>query len=78
MILDLELTKDHETGITKVTNFTTTPIFTVMEEEEPLRVLRIVEAMRAFEDSYVDRVSQETYDDMVYALGRIEKRLAGK
>ncbi len=78
VILDLELTKDHETGITKVTNFTTTPIFTVMEEEEPLRVLRIVEAMRAFEDSYVDRVSQETYDDMVYALGRIEKRLAGK
>jgi poly-gamma-glutamate synthesis protein (capsule biosynthesis protein) len=78
VILELEITKDHDTGITKVTDFTTTPIFTVMEEEEPLRVLRIVEAMRAFEDSYVDRVSQETYDDMVYALGRIEKRLAGK
>lgn len=78
VILDLEITKDHETGETKVTNFTTTPIFTVREEDEPLRVLRITEAMQAFEDSYVDRVSQETYDDMVYALKRIEKRLTGE
>lgn len=78
VILDLEITKDHETGETKVTNFTTTPIFTVREEEEPLRVLRIEEAMRAFEDSYVDRVSQETYDDMVYALQRIEKRITAE
>lgn len=77
VILDLEISKDHETGETKVTNFTTTPIFTVRQEEEPLRVLRIEEAMRAFEASYVDRVSQETYDDMVYALKRIEKRLLG-
>ncbi len=77
VILDLEISKDHETGETKVTNYTTTPIFTVREEEEPLRVLRIEEAMRAFEASYVDRVSQETYDDMVYALKRIEKRLLG-
>jgi poly-gamma-glutamate synthesis protein (capsule biosynthesis protein) len=77
VILDLEITKDHETGETTVTNYTTTPIFTVRQEDEPLRVLRIEEAMRAFEDSYVDRVSQETYDDMVYALKRIEKRLTG-
>jgi poly-gamma-glutamate synthesis protein (capsule biosynthesis protein) len=77
VILDLEITKDHETGETTVTNYTTTPIFTVRQEDEPLRILRIEEAMRAFEDSYVDRVSQETYDDMVYALKRIEKRLTG-
>jgi poly-gamma-glutamate synthesis protein (capsule biosynthesis protein) len=78
VILDLEITKDHESGETKITGYTTTPIFTVHEEGEPLRVLRIREAMKAYEDSYVDRVSKETYDDMVYALKRIEKRLAGE
>lgn len=78
VILELEITKDHETGITKVTDFTTTPIFTVHEEEKPLRVLRIKEAMYAYELSYVDRVSEETYKDMVYALERIEERIKGE
>ena len=78
VILELEITKDHETGITKVTGFTTTPIFTVHEEEKPLRVLRIREAMHAYEESYVDRVSEETYNDMAYALKRIEDRIKGE
>ena len=78
VILDLEITKDHETGETKVTDYTTIPIFTVRQEGEPLRILRIREAMEAYEDSYVDRVSKKTYDEMVYAMKRIEQRLAGE
>ncbi len=77
VILNLEITKDNETGETKITNYNYTPIFTVVEEEKPLRVLRITEAMKAFEEGYLDRVSQETYDDMVYALTRIEARVKG-
>jgi poly-gamma-glutamate synthesis protein (capsule biosynthesis protein) len=78
VILELEITKDHDTGITKVTDFTTTPIFTVHEEEKPLRILRIREAIHAYEACYVDRVSEETYNDMVYALKRVEERINGK
>ena len=78
VILDLKITKDHETGETKVTDFSYTPIFTVHEEDKPLRVVRIEDAMHAFEQDYVNRVSQETYDDMVYALKRIEARIKGE
>lgn len=77
VILDLEITKDNETGATKITGYDYTPIFTVAEEEKPLRILRIAEAMRAFEEGYLDRVSQETYDAMAYALKRIEARIKG-
>ena len=48
------------------------------EPEKPLKVLRIREAMKAYEDGYIDRVSQETYDAMAYALERIEARINGK
>ena len=78
VILDLKITKDHETGQTKVTDFSYTPIFTVHEGEKPLRVVRIEDAMHAFEQDYVNRVTQETYDDMIYALKRIEARIKGE
>jgi len=75
IILDLEITKDNETGVTKVTGYDYTPIFTVHEEGKPLRVARIREAMAAYNDNYVDKVSDLTYHDMEYALGRIEARV---
>ena len=78
VILDLKIAKDHETGETRVEDFSYTPIFTVHEEDKPLRVVRIADAMHAFEQNYVNRVSRETYDDMVYALKRIEARIKGE
>ena len=78
VILDLKITKDQTSGETRVADFSYTPIFTVHEPEKPLRVVRIEDAMHAFEQNYVNRVSQETYDDMVYALKRIEARINGK
>ena len=78
VLLDLEITRDNTTGETKVTGFSYTPIFTVAQEEEPLRVVRIHEAMAAYEAGYVDKVSKETYDAMAYALKRIEARIAGE
>lgn len=78
VILDLKIVKDHETGETRVADFSYTPIFTVHEPEKPLRVVRIADAMHAFEQSFVNRVSRETYDDMVYALKRIEARIKGE
>ena len=78
VILDLEITKDKESGETSITGYSYTPIFTAVQEGKPLRTLRIKEAMAAFEGGYLDRVSQEIYDAMAYALERIEARISGK
>ena len=78
VVLELEITKKAETGETKITGYHYTPIFTVAEEGKPLKVLRIQQAMAAFEEGYINRVSQETYDAMVYALERIEARITEK
>ena len=77
VLLDLEITKDNTTGKTAVTGYSYTPIFTVAQEGEPLRVVRIREAMAAYEAGYIDKVTKETYDAMAYALERIEARVAG-
>ncbi len=78
IVLDLEITKDNTTGQTKITNYSYTPIFTVHEEEKPLRVVRIQEAIAAYESNFISKVSPETYDKMLYALDRIEARVSGK
>ena len=75
VVLDLEITKDKKTGKTQITNFSYTPIFTVAEEDQPTRVVRIQEAMTAFDGGYIEKISQGTYDKMKYALERIEKRI---
>ena len=78
VILDLEITKDNVTGETTVTGYDYTPIFTVREEGKPLYIARIETAMAAYENHYVDRITKETYDDMKYALTRIEARIKGE
>lgn len=75
VILDLEITKDNESGRTKITGFDYTPIFNVVEQDKPLRLLRIREAITAYEGGYIDRVSDTTYEAMKYALERIEARI---
>lgn len=78
VILDLEITKDNRTGKAKITNYNYTPIFTVHEADSPLRVVRIQEAVTAYENGHIQRVTKETYDKMVYALTRIEDRIKGE
>lgn len=84
IILNVDITKNGETGETKVTGYSYTPIYTVTTEEcvairqdGARRVFRIREAMYAFENNYVDKVSQSAYDGMAYALQRIEARISG-
>ena len=76
MVLDLEITK-FQGGETKITNFSYTPIFSITEAEKPVRVVRIHEAMAAYDQGYIDRVSQATYEAMEYALKRIQARISG-
>ena len=73
VILDLEITKNNETGETKITGFSFVPIFTVSDGER-LRVVRIAEAMTAYDDDYLGKISENAYQDMIYALDRITDR----
>lgn len=75
LFVELQITKDHATGLTTVTSYTYTPLYTELRADGTLRVLRMQEAMEAFEQNDIDRVSQETYDSMVYALERIKVRI---
>ncbi len=78
VILNLEITKNNETGETKVTGYDYTPVFTVTEEGKPVKVVRIQQAMEAYEAGYLDKISEETYQAMAYALTRIEDRVTGE
>ena len=80
IILDLEITMDNATGSTRITGYTVTPIYTLTENEWPgqRRVVRITEAMVAYENNFVDRVSSTAYENMAYALKRIDTRIKGE
>lgn len=76
VILNLEITKSGRK--TKITGYTYTPIFTVAERGTPVRSVRIVEAMNAYDSNYVQRVKSNTYDAMAYATTRIDARIRGE
>lgn len=74
IVLELEITKDHDAQKTYISGYRYTPIFTV-SDEETLRVVRMEEAIAAYEDDYLGKVSKETYEDMLYARERIADRV---
>ncbi len=81
IILDLEITKDSDAGTTRVTNFSYTPIYTLQINENEgdykySRVIRIEEAMWAYENDFVDKVTKSAYESMTYAMQRIKERIA--
>ena len=76
VILNLEITKS-DAG-TKITGYTYTPIFTVAERGSNIRSVRIAESMSAYDSNYLKRVTESTYNAMVYALERIEARIKGE
>ena len=80
IILDLEITKDANAGITRVTDFSYTPIYTVREGEavgnRDRRVVRIEKALEAYEDNFLDKVTESTAAGMEKAMTRIPQRMA--
>ena len=74
IVLELEITKDHKAEKTYISGYRYTPIFTVSDEES-LRVVRLAEAIAAYEADHLGKVSKETYDDMIYARKRIAERV---
>ena len=81
IILDMEITKDYESGTTKITNYSYTPIYTLAENQcdGNRRVVRIENAMSAYELNFVDKITDSCYENMQFAMERIISRVnAGK
>ena len=80
VILDIEITKDDNSGITRVTDYSYTPIYTVREGEaignRDRRVVRIEKALEAYEDNFLDKITDSTAQGMQKALTRIPERMA--
>lgn len=77
LVLNLQITRNNQTGITKITGVDYTPIYNVSSETS-IRLLRIPDAIAAYEAHSIDRVSQEVYEAMKSALNRITSRLEPK
>ncbi|MDY4222863.1 MAG: CapA family protein [Candidatus Faecousia sp.] len=81
IILDVEITKDNVKGTTRVTGYSYTPIYTVTKGQSAdgfQRVVRIEQAMQAYDGNFVDKITKACYDDMAYSLTRIASRASGK
>jgi poly-gamma-glutamate synthesis protein (capsule biosynthesis protein) len=77
IVLDIQITRDNEMGTTKIDDFTVTPIYTLSENDSngQRRVVRIEEALAAYEVNFVDKVTPAAKENMEYSLERIEKRI---
>lgn len=81
IILDVEITKDSVTGVTRVTGYDYFPIFTLkateVEGDESIsKVVRIDKAMEARDENFLDKITTAAYDSMAYSLKRIAHRVA--
>ena len=80
VILDLEITKNYDTGETRVTDFGYTPIYTLQETDCPdnqRRVVRLETAMSAYDVNFVDKITASCDENMEHSLSRIISRING-
>ncbi|MBQ8768946.1 MAG: CapA family protein [Oscillospiraceae bacterium] len=77
VILDLEITKDGATGKASVSDYSYVPIYRYESEIGEVKLLRIREALTAYENRSIDAVTAEDYEAMKNALARIEDRVNG-
>ena len=77
ILLELEIVKDYEAGITRVTDWSYVPIYTLAETEcdGDRRVIRIDNAMEAYETNFVDKVTASCYERLQKSLDRISARI---
>ena len=81
VILNLEITRDNASGNTRVTSYTYTPIYTLTEDtsaDGQTRVVRLAQAMAAYDENFVGKVSQTVYESMEHAKTRIDERINPK
>ena len=77
-ILQLQITKDPATGKTTISGYDHTPIYIATTQTDGVtrtKVLRIRDAMAAYEANSIHKVSETTYTAMKTALSRIVARI---
>ncbi len=80
MILDIEITKDSETGETKLTKVTYTPVYLLdrgKSAEQRYKLLDIKKEIENYENGYTENITEEEYEELLQALIDIDK-LIGK
>ena len=77
ILLELEITKDLDTGVTSITGWNHIPLYTLtpQRDDENMKVLRIDHAITQYENAHISSVSSTTYENMKSALAQIEKRI---
>ena len=78
LLLTLSVTRDDQTGETRLSGWDYTPIYTVMEERDglPMQVLRLENAIAMYENQYITGISEATYKNMKLALEKITQRIS--
>ncbi len=77
VLLNLEITKSGVTGETSISGYDYIPVYTHDQSAVGggMRILRIQEAVAAYESNYIGRVSDEVYSAMKDALTKIDSRM---
>ena len=77
ILLQMQITKDLDTGETAITGWDYVPIYTLTphRDEQDMKVVRMDLAMKLYENAHISSVSSTTYENMKSALAQIEKRI---
>lgn len=75
VLLNLEITRSGADGKVRITGYDYTPIYQHYDENGNLQLLRIREAIAAYENDYIGKVSDSVYSSIKAALQRIEARV---
>lgn len=77
VLLQLQITKNWDTGAAAITGWDYIPIYTLTPERdgETMRVVQIRTALEQYENDHISKVGQTAYENMKSALTQIEKKI---
>ncbi len=77
ILLNIEISKDNDTGVTAVTGWDYIPIYTLTPERDgvSMQVVRIQQALELYENNHISGITPTAYENMKNALERIAARI---
>ena len=76
ILLELEITRNNATGQTRITGCEYIPVYQLTPERdgEPMRLVRILDAMAQYENHHINCVGDTAYANMKAALSKIKSK----
>ena len=76
ILLQLQITRNNETGETKITGCDYLPVYTLTPERdgEEMRVVRLLDAIAQYENNHIGCVNETAYQNMKAALAKINAK----